>query len=216
MDKRNRTHKIKKNSDFLVLAGLSFFFCLWAIKDAWYPGEKTLHKHPQAIELSFDSSGLVDKVFVKEGSEAGKGQKLIKLNTTKLEKKLDEAKTEYIATKKKKVSAEKELTLANTKGAEPALLEQLKQQFDETSEETDEALKKVDDLRDQLSACTLMAPEKGGKVVKLQVKEYDPVEPGEVIVVIDPQDHFYLFNKSLAVLSFFAFWVFLIIHLLAV
>lgn len=215
MDKRNRTHKIKKNSDFLVLAGLSFFFCLWAIRDAWYPSERTLRKHPQAIELSFESSGLVDEVLVKEGMEVIKDTKLIKLNSAKLEKTLDEAKASYIVAKKKKILAEKEFASATTKGANPALSEQLQQQLKEASEETDEALKKVDELRDQILACTLFAPEKGGKVVSLRVKEYDPVEAGQVVIVLDPQDHFYLFNKSLAVLSFFAFWGFLVIHLLA-
>jgi hypothetical protein len=44
---------------------------------------------------------------------------------------------------------------------------------------------------------------------------YGQVEAGETVMLIDPKDHFYLFNKSLAIFSFIAFWVFLGIHIFA-
>jgi hypothetical protein len=47
------------------------------------------------------------------------------------------------------------------------------------------------------------------------VSAYSQVKAGDPVLVIDPKDHFYLFNKSLAIFSFMAFWVFLAIHLLA-
>ena len=34
------------------------------------------------------------------------------------------------------------------------------------------------------------------------------VQAGETVMVLEPSDSFYLFNKSLAVFSFFAFWIF--------
>jgi hypothetical protein len=53
----------------------------------------------------------------------------------------------------------------------------------------------------------------------LKVKSGVTVSKGDVIAsqiafIIDPGDHFFLFNKSLAILSFFAFWTFLGIHVL--
>jgi multidrug resistance efflux pump len=78
----------------------------------------------------------------------------------------------------------------------------------------DTALVAVDDARDRIDACRLLAPSKG-EVKELRVAVYDQVEAGEAVIVIDPQDHFYLFNKSLAIFSFIAFLVFLGIHVLA-
>jgi hypothetical protein len=53
----------------------------------------------------------------------------------------------------------------------------------------------------------------------LKVKSGDAIAKGDIIAsqiafVINPADHFYLFNKSLAIFSFIAFWFFLGIHIL--
>jgi hypothetical protein len=51
-------------------------------------------------------------------------------------------------------------------------------------------------------------------VLEVPVDRYDTVAAGQTVIVIEPKQGFYLFNKSLAIFSFVAFWVFLALHIL--
>ena len=77
----------------------------------------------------------------------------------------------------------------------------------------DSALEQVAAMRARIDATELHAPDKG-VVQDILISVHDQVAAGETVMVIDPGDHFYLFNKSLAILSFIAFWLFLGIHVL--
>ena len=78
----------------------------------------------------------------------------------------------------------------------------------------DESLVRVEAVRAALDALELHAPTKGS-VKELLVMTHSQVEAGEVVLLIDPKDHFYLFNKSLAIFSFIAVWIFLGLYVLA-
>ena len=71
----------------------------------------------------------------------------------------------------------------------------------------------MDELRIALDAMEIKAPDKG-EIKESYIGTLSIVEAGDQLFLIDPQDHFYLFNKSLAIFSFVLFWVFLAIHLL--
>jgi len=209
-----RRYNVKGSKDFIVLAGIFFFLCLWAVKDAWYPSPKTLEKHPREVEAFFETSGSIGHLHVKQGSLINDNQLLAELRSVKMKDDFAAAKKAYIAAKESHALADESLREAVGNGADSARLAELKQGRDDAQAAMDTALVEVDAARDRIDACRLLAPSKG-EVKELRIAVYDQVGEGETVMVIDPKDHFYLFNKSLAIFSFIAFWVFLGIHILA-
>ncbi len=201
-----RKYNIKGTNDFLVLAAIFFFLCLWAIKDAWFPSDKVLKKHPSEITASFSVAGSVEKVHVRVGDSVGEKQLLAKLRSDRLSVEYEAAKETYTASKKAYAKMQHEL---KSGGAADATA-----QLDVSKTAMEEALEKVTALRISIDASELHAESKG-VVKEVKVGPHSMVDAGEVALVIDPKDHFYLFNKSLAIFSFFAFWIFLAIHILA-
>jgi len=209
-----RRYNVKGSKDFIVLAGIFFFLCLWAIKDAWYPSPKTLEKHPREVVASFETSGSIGKLYVKQGTSINNNQLLAELRSVKMKDDFAAAKKAYVAAKERHALADESLRNAVKTGGDSARLAELKQERSDAQAAMDAALVEVDAARDRIDACRLLSPSKG-VVKELKVGVYEQVEAGETVMVIDPKDHFYLFNKSLAIFSFIAFWVFLGIHILA-
>lgn len=261
-----RKYNIKGTNDFLVLALIFFFLCLWAIKDAWYPSDKVLKKHPREIVAAFGVSGSVAEVLVSEGDSVGEKMVLAKLRSTQIQEEFDAAKAEYTEAKKKHAVMELALKNANKNGASDDGLANIEASVAEAKEAKDAIYAKVQELKLALDNSELKSPAKG-KVSEILVKTHSmvktmPAEKGGVVTIgkegavsvagddgevsefmapegmtciiknegsvkegavmfsdvairLDPKDHFYLFNKSLAIFSFFAFWVFLAVHILA-
>ncbi len=209
-----RKYNIKGSKDFIVLAGIFFFLCLWSIKDAWYTSPKTIEKHPREVMASFEVSGALSQLHVKQGSSVGENQLIAELSSVKKKEAFDAAKEVYIAAKQRYSLAEESLSNVVKKDEDNSLVAELEQEKTDAKAAMDAALVEVDAARDRVDACRLLSPSKG-VVKELRAAVYDQVEAGEPVVVIDPKDHFYLFNKSLAVFSFVAFWIFLGIHILA-
>lgn len=189
-----RTYNVRTSKDFLVLAGVFFFLCLWAVKDGWYPSEKVLKKHPRKVEASFLIDGSIKDFAVKVGDsvlppkDGRKPSLLASLNDTKLQLELESKTADYVA-------------LQHGQPEKKALGKELK------------------GLRAQLEQYQLFCPklgnEKNGKVSKLLVSQYDTVKAGQPVLEIEPNKQFYIFNKSLTILSFIAMWIFLALHFLA-
>ncbi len=209
-----RKYNIKGSRDFIVLAGIFFFICLWAVKDAWYPSDKVVEKHPLVLLASFDTGGLVDQLLVEEGDSVVETQVLAKLRTVKMNEEFDEAKKGYITAKNKHTLMDEALRNAEKNGVGSDGIVELKQNQMDAQSAMATALEQVNSIRARIDAADLLATGKG-VVTDVQVLLYDQVEAGETVFVIDPKDHFYLFNKSLAIFSFFAFWVFLGVHIFA-
>ncbi len=209
-----RKYNIKGTNDFIVLAGIFFFLCLWAIKDAWYPSEKVMNKHPQEIEVSFETSGAVEHVQVAEGDPVAEEMVLATLRRDHTAVQFEDAKNEYTESKLKHARLSNEYKTAKEGGSTEEELAVKSEEVKQAKAEMDTLLKKVNELRLAMEGCELVSPSKG-EVKELRIKPYTMVEAGETAVVIDPKDHFYLFNKSLAVFSFFSFWIFLAVHILA-
>ena len=191
MAKRN--YKVKGSKDFIVLAGISFFLCLWAVKDGWYPSPKRLKDHPKTVEVAFPVDGSVKEFHVAVGDPVNSPKDgheptlLASLSDAAVKKIFDTKKEAYVA-------------LSDDAPEKAALL------------------KEVNELKAQLDELMLYCPElgqeKGGKVSKLLVSRYDQVKAGQPVMVIEPGKGFYLFNKSLAIISFIVFWIFLGIHVM--
>ncbi len=197
-----RRYHIKGTNDFIVLSAIFFFLCLWAVKDAWYPSAKVLKRHPLESVATFQAAGAVDKLHVAEGDPITEDQLLASLRRDRLGVEMEEAKAAYTA-------ARDAFYLLRSKGdaADPAERVAAEERMNAT-------LGKVNELKVQMDATDVLAPGKG-VVKQIKVAPFTMVEKGDVACVIDPKDHFYLFNKSLAVFSFFAFWLFLALHVLA-
>lgn len=209
-----RKYNVKGTNDFLVLGLIFFFLCLWAVKDAWYPSDKVLKKHPLTVEASFGAAGSVDKILVKVDDSVAEDQVIASLRTDKMAVEYEEAKSTYTETKKKHVMMTLALKNSNKNGVSEEGLAEVQERLSVAKKAMDESLAKVTELRVAMESSELKSPSKG-RILEIKQGPHSMVDVGETVVVIDPKDHFYLFNKSLAIFSFLAFWVFLAIHILA-
>ena len=209
-----RKYNIKGTKDFLVLACIFFFLGLWAVKDAWYPSPNVLKKHPPEVVASFDTAGTVGRLHVAVGDSIGEGQVLVELRRSKLEMEFETTKKNYTGSKNKHTLMEEALRNAEKNGATDAGIAELKEGVAQAQAVLDTALEKVGVARATLDSTELHASSKG-MVKEILTTTHSQVEAGEAVLLIDTKDHFYLFNKSLAILSIIAFCVFLSLHILA-
>jgi len=197
-----RQYHVKGTNDFIVLAGIFFFLCLWSVKDAWYPSEKVLKKHPLEIIVVAETDGTVEKMIVDTGDAVAEDMVLAILRNDRVSTEFEEAKKSYTEAKNKHTL----LTASSETGDAVEIAA--------TQEAMNQALAKVDELRLALDSMEIKTTDKG-KIKEAYIATHSLVEAGDHAFLIDPEDHFYLFNKSLAIFSFVIFWVFLAIHLLA-
>lgn len=208
-----RKYAVKGTNDFLVLGAIFFFLCLWAVKDAWFPGAKVLKKHPHEVVASFEVAGTIEKVLVNVGDTIGKEQVIAKLRSDRVSVEYDKAKGVYTETNKKHTLMEVALKNLREGGGSDEGIAEREESLGEAKIALDAALVTVNDLRLKLDSSDLKAPDKG-KILEVRVETHTMVEAGDAVLVIEPADHFYVFNKSLAIFSFIGFWVFLAVHIL--
>jgi len=186
---------IKGTKDFLVMAVACGFLCLWSIRDAWFPTKKVLEKHPQSLSVAMKVPGVVKSLPLKPGEEFGGDVVLATIYDESYRKAVATAKAEFAAAK-------------------------------EAHSGVEEALEKMLSAREELKACTLRNTDilvetshgedaLKGIVLENLVKRSMPVEAGEPVLLVQPHDTFYMFNKSLAVLTFFGVVVALVFHRVA-
>jgi multidrug resistance efflux pump len=187
---------IHGTKDFLVMAVFCGFLCIWSIRDAWFPTEKILKKHPREIEVSFKVSGVVKNISVKPGDEIKGETALASLSDEAYRAKVTEAEAVFEAAKTKK---------------------------DTTVEAKLDSLMKA---RADLAACTVKNTDftwktthgeevLRGTICRILVENATHVEVGAPIMTITPVDTFYQFNKTLSVLSFVGLIAALIFHRVA-
>ncbi|AKJ64281.1 biotin/lipoyl-binding protein [Kiritimatiella glycovorans] len=188
-----KKYKIKGTKDFLIIAIACFIFCIWAIRDGWFPTEGVLKKHPQRVELSFERAGRVTEVQVEEGQEVRPGEVVAEIAATDLERAVFEAEKAYRRVREQGTEADQRKALGELREARAAL---------------EQAELKVGDQygKNDLSVAD---------VLEVKVREGYRVKPGETAVVIHPHDHFYPFNKSLTFLTGILFFVFMYLHWVA-
>ncbi len=209
-----RKYNVKTSNDFLVLAGIFFFLGIWAVKDAWYPSAKVLKKHPLEVAVIIEADGSVEKVHVDTGDTVAEKQVLVSLRSDRLAVQFEEAKNAYTAAKKKFAMLDMASKNALKNGASDDGIEDLNASADAARAEMEKALNNVTKLRVAMDATEVLAPSKGA-VKGIYVGTHTLVKKGDTAVILDPKDHFYLFNKSLAIFSGFAVVVFLAVHILS-
>jgi len=186
---------IKGTKDFLVMAVVCGFLCLWSIRDAWFPTKKVLEKHPQSVPVSMKVPGVIKSLPLKPGEEIHGEVVLAQIYDDSYRKAVVAAEADFEKAK-------------------------------ESREGVEEALEKVLAAREELKACILknsdilIETSHGEDVIRGIILEHlvtrsTPVEAGEPVLLIEPHDTFYMFNKSLAVLTFFGVVVALVFHRIA-
>jgi multidrug efflux pump subunit AcrA (membrane-fusion protein) len=209
-----RQYHVKGTNDFIILAAIFFLLCIWAIKDAWFPSEKVLKKHPLEVVVAFEAAGTVKDVRVSVGDMVAENEVLAELRSDRVAVDYDKAKEAYGESKKQLARLESELRDRTGTGASAGELAELRKQLGTVQQEMDTALNEVEDLRNTLDASVLKAPSKG-QILEVGIAPHAMITADQTAFVIDPKDHFYTFNKSLTVLSFILFWAFLAVHVLA-
>lgn len=187
---RKRQYKVRGTNDFLVVACIFFFLFLWAFKDAWFPSEGVQDKHPTNITIKAEMNGFIKKIHVAKGDQVTPPSeekdwptKLIEFNGSALEKEI----------------ANRQQQIKDGTGNLPTLR------------------KEIEALQEQLDQYTILCPklgkEKNGKIKEILVEKLVEVKKGDTLMIIKPNSHFYLFNKSLTIFSAIAFLAFLVLHL---
>jgi multidrug resistance efflux pump len=187
---------IKGTKDFLVAAVVCAILCLWSIRDGWFPTPKTLKKHPLEIPAAFSVGGVVKEIALRVGDEIHGKVALAVLYDDAFRTKVYEAEAAFNAAKDAKAA------------------------------DTDEKLEALLTARKNLEACTvwntdiLWTGSHGeatlhGEVVSVLARPGDRVESGQPVLLVNPEDTFYLFNKTLSVLMFLGALVSMVFHWVA-
>ena len=170
-----------------------------------------LKKHPREIVSSFEISGKLEKLHVNEGSFVKEGSIIAELSSEDLDKKLNNMKATYLKDKKSADILRVAIKNARENGATKASINEMqdrKNLLESKMKDLEASVKELNEGQDK----TRIIAEKNGEVVEIYVGERIQVSAGENILKIIPQDNFYLFNKSLAIFSFFACIFFFVFH----
>ena len=193
---KNRFDKVKGTKDFLVAGVVCAFICLWSIRDAWFPTEKILKRHPQEFPVTVAVSGVVQDVFVKIGDEIGGNAPLVTIHSEHFQEAVSAAEQAYKDSKGSGHDVMKEKLDALLKARE---------ELDSTTVKASDFILKTTHGEDPLQ----------GRVLQILVKPATEVEAGDAVIVVQPKDTFYVFNKTLSVLMFILAAVFLFFHRVA-
>ncbi len=207
-----RDYHIKGTNDFLIIAAIFFFLGIWAIKDAWFPSEKVLNKHPIQIEAAFEVDGVVETVKVAVGSKVVEKSPLAELRMGRATEDYEASVAAHTEVKERHADLARQLRELESTGSGGEAVSDLEAKVSAAAAEEENAIAVVKDLRFRLDSSMLVSP-KSGTVVDVLIEPFAMVDAGQPVVLIKPTDHFYLFNKSLMVLSFVLVFVFLGLHM---
>lgn len=197
MAKKNRFSKIRGTKDFLVLAVVCAFICLWSIRDAWFPTEKILKKHPLEFPVTAAVSGVVQTIPVQVGDEVKGSMPLMTLSAQHYEEAVVVAEESYkaaVETEDKEQIRDKLAGLLEAKKNLKATILRCNDFILETTHGEDPL---------------------HGKILKIVAEPATYVDSGQTVMLIQPADTFYDFNKTLAILMFIGFIAALIFHRIA-
>ena len=180
---KNRFNKIKGTKDFLVLTVVFTFLCLWAIRDAWFPTEKTLKKHPLTFAVTSNIPGVVQSVPVEPGQKIEGTMVLVQLAPSSYQKAVDVAEEAYKKAKESGAPGLSKTLISLHKAKE--------RRMDCTIRNTDFTL-----------TTTYGEELLHGKVLEVFAEPALSIEAGETLLKVQPKDTFYVFNQTLAVISF--------------
>lgn len=198
---------VQGTNDFLVAAIGLLLLGLWAVKDGWFPSESVKEKHPIMDVAHFEHSGTVEEILAEVGGHISSNSPAVRLQTNMLdagqeeaEKQLEEVRVEL---------AELERSWLEKSNVDEQELNRLKA----------EKQKKILELKKRIAGIKqkrmrrMLRPDVNGDVEGIHVEVGQKVEEGDPGISVRADDHFYLFNKSLAIGSLLGALICAIIHL---
>ncbi len=236
---------IKGTKDFLVFGVVLVFLCIWSIRDAWFPTENTLKKHPQRIEVAFEVPGVIKSLPLKVGNAIEGRRLLASLHEGRYQDTLETAEAEFEAAKTAKSSDVQEkldAVLKARKDVEACTLYNTDRMRVTSHGEESLSGVVIEVMAEPASSVEVMSAESPGEVSEITAKAIfvlqkgsdDPQEyaldgfaaavdvgdnviagstlAGHPVLAVRPNDTFYSFNKTLAVLSFLGAIVAFIFH----
>ena len=194
--------KIKGTKDFLVAAVACLFLCLWAVKDAWFPSAKVQEKHPQSLSVSMEVSGIIKSIPVRAGDDIKGEVVLATIYEASYQKAFDEAEAAFKDAEKNDMDAVADKV--------KVMLEAKAQLASCTLKNTDVQIT-LHGLDSTLHVEVLDWPADAGPEIRSGMS----VDVGQSVLFVRPPDTFYIFNQSLAIITFFGMIVSLVLHRMA-
>lgn len=188
-----RKYKVQGTNDFLYFAIGLFALCVWAVRDGWFPTQSRLEKNPLEVSVAFEIAGRVGEVLAEPGQKMGTNQVAVVLEKADLIAERDTALAAYDA------------ALARSRES-AASTEEIRSELERTTE----ALRVA---RERLLAADVRTPSVPGTILEMRAVRGEAVQPKDIAFTLRPTDSFYLFNKSLAILSFIGALVCAALHL---
>lgn len=169
----------------LVCAGL----LVWAVHDAWFPSPATIEKHPRSMEHYFKTNGVIDSFSVTTGSVVRAGEEMATLVMYPYMREMGQLQREAARLQKKQRDI--------MQGGDAPVSDSFKNTVARMIEEN---RARQEEIRAEAQARVLKSSI-DGRVERIMKAERDFVKSDEPVIVVDPRDSFYLFNKILAFLS---------------
>lgn len=188
-----RKYQVEGTRDFLYWAIGLLLLGLWAVRDGWFPPPSVQKKHPLRVPAAFEVAGVVSEIHVSVDDPVRAGQLLVGLHRK-------DEQTRRDALERRLRELNELASWAEAMSEEERAAERLR-----LSQALAEAVRAV--MQRELRAPT------NGVVRAIHVRLNDTVKPGQTAIEVDPQTHFYIFNKVLAVLSLAGSLVCFLIHL---
>lgn len=183
---------VRGNNDFLVAAIGLTLLGLWAVRDAWFPTPKILEKHPLTAEVAFEDAGRIEEVLVDTGMAVSSNSPIAQLSIKNIEKKQEQVESKLSAAEKelRRLEAAAATTADNTVDYEGLI--------NQKEEEVKAIRRELAGIKQNRMRHIVRTDHKG-KVGEIRIDAGDSVKAGDVAAVIKVEDHFYTFNKSLAI-----------------
>jgi len=189
-----RQYKVTGTNDFLYFAIGLLAWGLWSVRDGWFPTQTVLKRHPLEVVVPFEIGGQVEEIQCAVGHKVSEKQPLVQLKKETLIAGRDAALAAYDAVQSR----------MRTSGGDPQALRA----------ELEQATQALGRARADLIAGEVLAPV-AGRVLQIDAVRTEFVDAGDPAVRLRPTDSFYLFNKSMAILSFLGALACAIFHLYA-
>jgi len=196
---------VRGTNDFLIAAIGLTLLGLWAVRDGWFPTKKLLEKHPLVEKAVFEDAGRVDAVLVETGMNVSSNSPLIRMNVKDLDQKQADAEERL-------KQAEIEIRRLDSLSATSTGDTDYRELAEQKEEEIKEIKREIAGIKQTRMRHILRSKHKG-KIKEISVEPDQRVDAGDIAAVIRVHDHFYTFNKSLAIGSLLGAAICAIIHI---
>jgi biotin carboxyl carrier protein len=200
--------QVKNTNDFLIASIALGMLCAWAVKDGWFPSKSMLKKHPIKVEAKFTYSGIVADVIPDVGSTVVSNSMIISMRSDALDIKQKDFEDDLASARAELDTLDKAWLYDNS----PEKKKEVNAKKAKVHLRMNKLKKEIAGVKQVRVTREVRSPAEG-EVTEIFVNVGDEVVKGDVAVVVHTKDHFYPFNKSLAIGSFIGALICAIVHI---